>query len=154
MSTRKGGGSPKRVAGKRIARIGEHPDGFHTCAYVPNALRSLADITVDEIELPRLCSNGRKKAIDDADGNHSSRSRRSNSPGAASTKSTRTELDRSLKLKVALDDLKVEGQLRRLRHSRAGRRPLPSMAARLRPGFDDGRARSALRLRGRCLSAR
>lgn len=93
------------VAGKRIARIGEHPDGFHTCAYVPNALRSLADITVDEIELDTLFAGA--KAIDDAEASTVRALAEQTLDGLNDV--NQDELDRSLKLKIALDDLKSKG---------------------------------------------
>ncbi|MEO1000757.1 MAG: hypothetical protein AAFW69_09180, partial [Pseudomonadota bacterium] len=42
------------LRGRRIARVGAHPDGFATCAYDPAALEALAGVAVDEVPLDRL----------------------------------------------------------------------------------------------------
>lgn len=48
-----------RIAGKRIARIGAHPDGFETCRYSPDDMRALAGVLVDEFPLETLFGTAR-----------------------------------------------------------------------------------------------
>jgi hypothetical protein len=93
------------LRGARIARVGAPPDGFDTCAYDADALDALAGARVDELELDRLfamaCS-----APDAA-------------VGAARALAARDvagldavdpgQLDRSLRLKAAIEGLKASG---------------------------------------------
>lgn len=93
------------VRGRRIARIGEHPEGFDTCAYDPAAARDLAGVEVDALDLDRLFDAARSvpdktalalrvevetglSGLDDVD---------------------QSQLDRSLRLKAGLDALRAEG---------------------------------------------
>ena len=94
----------ERINGKRVARIGAHPDGFDTCAYDPKKLSDLAGVEVDALELETLFDAGRS----------------ANAQDVAALKSTLnaqeldavdpTELDRSLRLKLGLDHLRQSGQ--------------------------------------------
>jgi len=93
------------VSGNRIARIGEHPDGFHTCAYEAGALKKLAGVSVDEIELPKLFDGA--KAVGEADAAQVRALAETTLDGLDDV--DQTELDRSLRLKVALDELKSNG---------------------------------------------
>ncbi len=43
-----------RVAGRRIGRLGAHPEGFDTCRYDRDALKALTDIDVEDMALDRL----------------------------------------------------------------------------------------------------
>ncbi|MBC7157015.1 MAG: hypothetical protein H5U20_05810, partial [Rhodobacteraceae bacterium] len=43
-----------RLKGKRIARIGAHPDGFDTCRYDPDAMHALAGVSVEALDLDGL----------------------------------------------------------------------------------------------------
>lgn len=43
-----------RLRGKRIARIGAHPEGFDTCRYDAGAMRALAGVEVEALELEGL----------------------------------------------------------------------------------------------------
>lgn len=93
------------ISGKRIARLGAHPDGFDTCHYSAEGLRALAGVEVDEFGIDTLFNTAR--AIE---------------PGAV-TKARREagevvtgldevnaeELDRSLRLRAALDVLRGSG---------------------------------------------
>lgn len=54
-----------RIAGKRIARVGEHPVGFDTCRYDARSMRALAGVEVDEYELETLF--GTARAADPSD---------------------------------------------------------------------------------------
>lgn len=93
------------LSGKRIGRIGEHPEGFDTCAYSPVALAELSGVAVDEIELKELFDEARSS---------------SNSAAGLAMQDARQaldeldevdagELDRSLRLKVALDGMRARG---------------------------------------------
>ena len=92
------------LEGKRIARSGAHPDGFDTCAYDDDALAGLAGVKVDALELNDLFSRAKEQksevvealdetaryaigGMDDVDAE---------------------ELDKSLRLKLALDSLRDE----------------------------------------------
>lgn len=94
-----------RVRGSKIARVGAHPDGFDTCAYDDAVLAELADVTVHPFELSDLFA--RAKTVTPA--------RTAEVRALADTTLTglddvnAEELDRSLRLKVALDDLRAEG---------------------------------------------
>ncbi|MEO0637055.1 MAG: hypothetical protein AAFY73_10440 [Pseudomonadota bacterium] len=92
------------VSGSRIARIGAHPDGFDTCAYDEAELKALAGVEVEALELDDLFEQARSSA-----------------PGAVEAVRTLAEehidgldevdadqLDKSLRLKVALDTLKAD----------------------------------------------
>lgn len=95
----------KALSGKRIARIGEHPEGFATCSYDAGELNELAGVCVDELELDALFDAARNAGrgrlaeteklvsdqIDDLD------------------KVDAGQLARSLRLRVALQTLAQEG---------------------------------------------
>lgn len=94
------------IRGARIARIGRHPDGFPTCAYDKHAIAALAGATVDELDLSDLFA--RAGAI--------------SSEALAETRAAASvdlvgldavdqqQLDRSLRLKPAIDALRAEGR--------------------------------------------
>ena len=105
-ATREGEAIAKAIRGRRIARIGEHPVGFDTCAYDPGSLKALAGVEVDALDLDALFAAaraatsgtasalraevaGQLDGLDDVDQN---------------------ELDRSLRLKAGLDDLRCKGR--------------------------------------------
>jgi L-fucose isomerase-like protein len=94
-----------RLRGRKIARIGAHPDGFDTCAYDAPTLQRLSGVTVDALELDTLFDRARCVAPE--------RAAEVRSAADATLEGLDTvnqeELDRSLRLKVALDDLKTEG---------------------------------------------
>lgn len=93
------------IAGARLARIGRHPDGFDTCAYDSGKLAKLAGVTVDAFELSDMFG-------------------RAAGASAAETEVIRADadkiaigldlvdqpqLDRSLRLKAALDSIRAAG---------------------------------------------
>jgi len=94
-----------RLNGLRIGRIGEHPPGFHTCDYDEARLARLAGISVDPIDLGTLFTAAGE--IDET--------------AVAETRDTvggeldglgdvdAGELDRSLRLKGALDRMRGDG---------------------------------------------
>ena len=94
-----------RLKGKSIARIGAHPEGFDTCAYDSARLMELTGMKVSGFELSDLFSRARatpERMADDL---------RSTVEGTVSglDEVDQSELDRSLRLKLALDGMKAEG---------------------------------------------
>jgi len=94
-----------RVAGKRIARIGEHPPGFDTCDYSASEMKTLAGVEVDAFGLDTLF--GTAKAADP--GEIVSLRAEAAAQLADLDAVDQEELDRSLRLRRALDVLKVSG---------------------------------------------
>ncbi|PWJ15073.1 L-fucose/L-arabinose isomerase family protein [Jannaschia seohaensis] len=86
----------------RIARIGERPGGFDTCAYDKAALRALTGAEVMELELPDLFD--RARAMEGPDPRHVAQAE---SLAGVETLD-RGELDRSLRLAGALEGLRDE----------------------------------------------
>ncbi|MGB0498709.1 MAG: L-fucose/L-arabinose isomerase family protein [Rubricella sp.] len=91
----------ERLKGRRIGRIGEHPTGFDTCAYDGPDLRRLTGIEVEELALDALFDTAR--AADDV---HVTTVRDEVRGLQGLDDVDQAELDRSLRLKVALDTLK------------------------------------------------
>ncbi|PSL18443.1 L-fucose/L-arabinose isomerase family protein [Shimia abyssi] len=93
------------VKGNRIARIGAHPVGFDTCAYDANAIRDLAQVGVDAIELDDLFDKARNASDERA------RALRNEADQVLSGLEDvdQAQLDRSLRLKAGLDTLRAEG---------------------------------------------
>ncbi|PHP67015.1 hypothetical protein CSC94_10685 [Zhengella mangrovi] len=94
------------VRGRRIGRIGQHPDGFDTCAYAPDKLAALAGVTVDEIGLERLFDTARGVP---ADGVSAIRAVADDQLDGLDTVD-QAELDRSLRLKAALSEIGEAGR--------------------------------------------
>jgi len=91
--------------GKRVARIGEHPDGFATCAYNATAAKKLTGISVDELTLDDLFT---KASAADTDATAAvARVAEAGLSGLA--KVDQEQLNRSYQLKVALDDIRSKG---------------------------------------------
>ncbi|MEL7214900.1 MAG: hypothetical protein AAGJ96_03050 [Pseudomonadota bacterium] len=94
-----------RLRGRKIARIGEHPDGFDTCAYDAPTLERLSGITVDAFPLEALFA--RAKA---ASANATAKIRETAEATLDGLDDVdQGELDKSLRLKVALDEMRGEG---------------------------------------------
>lgn len=94
-----------RIRGKRIGRIGTRPDGFDTCAYDNQQLESLTGVVVDELELSQLFEAAR------AAPDKSVAEMRQTAASALSDLDTvdQEQLDKSLRLKVALDAIRKAG---------------------------------------------
>ncbi|MDD9909053.1 MAG: hypothetical protein OXR62_05100 [Ahrensia sp.] len=102
-ATEEGARISAKIAGSRIARIGEHPEGFDTCAYKQDALKALADISVDEVELETLFDAARS-----ADASKTQQVRAQAEADLTDLAEVDQEqLDRSLKMKVALDAMRA-----------------------------------------------
>lgn len=104
------GGDPRgrqaalSLRGTRIGRIGKHPDGFDTCAYDEAKIAALAGVHVEALELERLFAGAvaaDRNAVESV---------------AAQAETVlegleavdQDQLDRSYRLKVALDGLRAE----------------------------------------------
>ncbi|MCY0092534.1 L-fucose/L-arabinose isomerase family protein [Hoeflea ulvae] len=94
-----------RLRGKSIARIGAHPDGFDTCAYDSGRLAALTGLTVTGFDLSELFSRAHAAPAAAAG------DLRCAVEGTVSglDEVDQGELDRSLRLKLALDGMKAEG---------------------------------------------
>jgi len=95
----------RAVNGQRIARIGEHPVGFDTCAYDKAALRGLSGVEVDELQLDDLFDLARAAPAEAAEDLRKQADAELTGLDAVDPE----ELDRSLRLKVGLDTLKEQG---------------------------------------------
>ena len=93
------------LRGKAIARIGLHPDGFDTCAYDSAILSALTGLSVTGFELSELFSRARAAPAAAAD------ALRAETAVSLTglDQVDQVELDRSLRLKLALDGMKEEG---------------------------------------------
>ena len=92
------------LKGQQIARIGMHPDGFDTCAYDPAALDRLAGVGVDEMAIDDLFDRARALPEDAARPLHAKLSQ----DIAGLEDLDAQQLDRSLRLKLALDTLQQD----------------------------------------------
>jgi len=95
----------KAISGRRIARIGEHPVGFDSCAYSQDRITELAGVTVDVLALDDLFAAAR------------SATEQKTAEVRELAESTlegldavdQVELDRSLRLKAGLDEIQAKG---------------------------------------------
>ncbi len=95
----------RAVNGKRVARIGAHPVGFDTCAYDADEIKALAGVTIDAFELDDLFERARAAPPEAA---HAARALAENDLSDLDTVDP-VELDRSMRLKVALDTIRAQG---------------------------------------------
>ena len=98
-----GKAAARSLRGARIGRLGAHPDGFDTCRYDKARLKALADITVDELEIGDLFERARNeetpaKLRDEVAGTLT-----------GLDEVDQEQLDRSLRLKGALDHIRSAG---------------------------------------------
>ncbi|MFV0361395.1 hypothetical protein [Tropicimonas sp.] len=93
------------IAGRRIGRIGEPPEGFDTCACDPRQIHALAGVVVDEIPLDTLFTLARQ--VPEADLQPARDRADTELAGTGSV--NQTQLARSLRLKPALDRLRAGG---------------------------------------------
>jgi hypothetical protein len=102
----RGAAAAEAIRGARIARIGRHPDGFPTCAYDRERIAALAGATVDELELADLF--GRAGQVDAA---ALAETRAAAGAALAGLDAVdQDQLDRSLRLKPAIEALRAEGR--------------------------------------------
>lgn len=94
------------IHGSRIARLGAHPDGFDTCAYDEDKLRALAGVEVDAMELDTLFDIAKGIPKEEV---AETRALAERDLGGLD-EVDQTELDRSLRLKNALDEIRSNGK--------------------------------------------
>ena len=92
------------LRGARIAVLGKHPDGFDTCAYDGPGLKGLADIEVQPIPLDEVFDKARSADAARVGAKHDEAARALAGLDAVD----REELDRSLRVFCALEDVQVE----------------------------------------------
>jgi len=92
------------ICGRRIGVIGRHPDGFDTCAYDPETLETLAGVQVDRMELQDLFSAARAVPADAV----AALKMRVEARIEGVEKVDASQLDRSLRLRLGLDDLRAQ----------------------------------------------
>ena len=92
------------VSGKRIGRLGAHPDGFETCRYEPDAIRDLAGVTVEDMPLDRLFDTARE--VSDVSGVRAE----AESDVSLLDEVDPDQLERSLKLRPALERIREDGR--------------------------------------------
>ncbi len=90
------------LRGRRIGRVGAHPDGFDTCAYDAEALERLTGIAVEEIALDTLFETARAASPSAAAALHATAAETLDDLDTVDA----GELDQSLRLKLALDTLR------------------------------------------------
>jgi len=95
----------RNVNGKRIARIGERPLGFDTCDYSKDEMLALSGVSVDEMLLDDLFDTARSAP---QDATAEAMQIATNSLDGLDAVDPQ-ELDRSLRLKVALDEIRQNG---------------------------------------------
>jgi L-fucose isomerase-like protein len=93
------------MRGAKIARIGQHPDGFDTCAYDEAALRALCGAGVEAIDLHSLFDTARAA---DPQAVAALRAKVSTQVSGLDDQD-QAALDRSLRLRLALEALKQGG---------------------------------------------
>lgn len=93
------------LKGKRIGRLGDHPDGFDTCRYNAQALDKLAGIKVDELALDTLFDTAREVSKDTISKSHDAVAQLE-----GLSEVNPEELDRSLALHGALQKLRKSGK--------------------------------------------
>ncbi|MEL6967758.1 MAG: hypothetical protein AAGM04_10295 [Pseudomonadota bacterium] len=96
----------EKLRGKRIARLGAHPEGFDTCRYDAKALEALSGVAVDAKEIDDLFTAAKALPVG---AEHSLREELDGTV-AGFTNVDADELSRSLRLKLALDGLRASGQ--------------------------------------------
>ncbi|MBO9408852.1 hypothetical protein J7399_15555 [Shimia sp. R9_1] len=104
-ATEAGRAIAKAVNGQRIARIGEHPAGFDTCAYDKADMKALSGVEVDELALEDLFDLARAVPAEAA----AEVRKQADAELSGLDEVDPEELDRSLRLKVGLDTLKEKG---------------------------------------------
>jgi len=97
----------RRLRGARIGLVGEHPPGFDTCRYDADALRQLAGVEVDRVELGLLFDRARAVSPERV-----AASRARVAADLAGLGEVRPdELDRSLQVHGALEELAADRAL-------------------------------------------
>ena len=95
----------RAIHGRKIARLGEHPVGFDTCAYDADELNKLAGVEVEELEINDLFGAARNASAAKAVNLRAEIDQQLKGLNEVD----QAELDRSLRLKVGLDALTAKG---------------------------------------------
>lgn len=93
----------EQLKGKRIGRIGDHPEGFATCRYNTSVIEKLTGVTVDEIALDDLFETAR-----DVPGQSIASSRKTVADLRGLAELDQPQLERSLALHGALQTLQQD----------------------------------------------
>lgn len=96
---------PTPIQGARIARIGRHPDGFDTCAYDPGKLAALAGVSVDVYEVGDMFGRAASVSAEEAGAIR----RDAEAIAGGLDEVDQPQLDRSLRLKAAIEQIRAEG---------------------------------------------
>ncbi len=94
------------LRGRRVARIGEHPTGFDTCAYDRAEVDRLTGVEVEALELETLFDSARKADPIDVAGLRTVLDGQVPNAGEVDAE----QLDRSLRLKLGLDEIRQSGK--------------------------------------------
>lgn len=96
----------KKMHGMKVARIGEHPEGFATCAYDADKAFELTGIKVDALHLDKLFDRARNAS--ESETGEVFKQVQANLLELDQV--DQQQLDASLKLKVALDQIRDQGE--------------------------------------------
>ncbi len=96
---------PESLRNLRIARIGQHPEGFDTCRYDRHSIQALMGVEVDEIQLDDLFQRARSLPADALAGYKERVAGDLDNLDELDA----GEVDRSIRLAGALDSLRREG---------------------------------------------
>ena len=95
-----------KIRSFKIAKIGEHPDGFDTCKYNKDTIKKLTGISVEEFTLNELFNTA--KSIDISEIKNTYKTVKDQI--SSLDKVNQSELDLSLRLKSSLDKIRKNGQ--------------------------------------------
>lgn len=97
----------RALTGKRIARIGAHPPGFHTCAYSAARVKALTGVSIDEFAIDELFDAARAAPDDSVAAARKIADAALHGNGLDAV--DQPQLGRSLRLKAGLDALRARG---------------------------------------------
>ena len=92
----------KKVSSYKIAKIGDHPEGFDTCRYEKNKIESLSGVTVHEFTLDKLFQTAKSVDKNDVQKTYNEVNNEISSLHSVN----KSELDLSLRLKSSLEIIK------------------------------------------------
>ena len=95
----------KKVSSYKIAKIGDHPEGFDTCRYEKNKIESLSGVTVHEFTLDKLFQTA--KSVDKYEVQKTYN--KVNNEISSLQDVNQSELDLSLRLKSSLEIIRNTG---------------------------------------------
>ena len=95
-----------KIKSFKIAKIGNHPDGFDTCKYDPIRLKKLIGVSVVEIELKKLFETAKNTKLDKVDKTYKELKKQLSSIDEVN----QSELDLSIRLKSSLENIRENGK--------------------------------------------